>query len=148
MTKARPMAERFWEKVPVRSPWPEDCWEWAAFRNPAGYGMFGVARATPRMAHRVAWMLTGSNIPDDMELDHACRNRACVRPEHLSLVEKYYNGRQGGATYARLARARTHCKNGHRFDEANTYRYGPRRIRHCRTCGREKMRRRRAEGKA
>src|SRR5262245_38794657 len=99
MTKARDIHERFWEKVPVRPQKPDACWEWTAFRNPGGYGMFGVKKSTPRLAHRVAWKLSGGEIPDGMELDHICRNRGCVRPDHLRVVPFGFNGRQGGSRF-------------------------------------------------
>ena len=109
------LAERFWRRVPERSPWPDVCWQWRGGSAGDGYGIFRVGPHRTERAHRVAWRTTGSEIPDGMELDHACRRRDCVRPEHLTLVEKYFNARQGSATFATRKAAQTQCRNGHPY---------------------------------
>lgn len=136
MTKARPMAERFWEKVPVRSPWPEDCWEWTAYVTPDGYGRFQLSARKNSNAHLVAWRLSGSDIPTGWEIDHACRNRRCVRPEHLSLVPKNYNAKQGRETRAANQRKKTHCRNGHAY-AAEEYKPTKEGWRVCGQCARD-----------
>lgn len=118
---ARPIAERFWEKVPVRSPWPEDCWEWTASIDRGGYGRFFDSDMPTNRAHKVAWILTGGEMPDGWEMDHACRNRRCVRPEHLSIVPPGSSAQQGGERLAAKLRARTHCRNGHEMTVENKY---------------------------
>ena len=89
--------ERFWSKVDKSG----SCWRWtAAILN--GYGRFGVWRDGKQrsgLAHRVAYELSGRDIPDGMFLDHACRNRACVNPAHLRVVNNKQNlENHGGAT--------------------------------------------------
>ena len=73
-------------------------------------------------------------IPDGLQLDHLCRNRKCVRPDHLDAV----TGRENvlrGATVAAYHASLTHCPAGHPFDEKNTYVYSKQpRTRRCRAC--------------
>lgn len=96
------LEERFWAKV-VRLG-DDDCWEWTAFRNPAGYGMIGIdGVGTVRLAHRVAWQMAYGEIPAGMCVMHSCDNPACVNRAHLSLGtiadnnrDRHAKGRDGG----------------------------------------------------
>jgi hypothetical protein len=49
----------------------------------------------PDLAHRVAYRLTVGEIPDGLTVDHLCRNRMCVNPDHMELVTLAENGRRG-----------------------------------------------------
>ena len=73
-------------------------------------------------------------LPDGLVLDHLCRNRACVNPEHLEPVTQSVNLLRGETVNA-AASARTHCINGHEFSPVNT-RISPSGRRVCRSCGR------------
>jgi hypothetical protein len=122
----RDLAERLWEKIDATGI----CWEWTAFKNPGGYGMFGVGGGA-RLAHRVVWELLVGSIPEGLGLDHLCRVRHCVNPDHLEPVTTQINVLRGIGPAAVHA-AKTHCSAGHELNEANTYH--PPRKKHCRAC--------------
>lgn len=135
----------FWAKVDA--PSNEACWLWTGARNWGGYGVAHnpIAKKV-QGAHRVAWHLaTGSLPPAGLDLDHLCRNRACVNPFHLEPVTRQENLRRGVGSKMRTERAakRTHCKNGHPWDDKNTgtQSNGARR---CLACHRDEERVRRA----
>lgn len=143
----RPFAKRFWEKV--NRCGPDECWPWtASLRN--GYGQIydGVDSEHPRAlyAHRVAWELLRGPIPDDRQLDHICRNRACVNPAHLEPVTLQENLRRGAgfgqSLYTPKPRGkRSHCKRGHPLTEDNLYTAPKGGKRECLTCRRARERR-------
>ena len=105
------------------------CWLWTA-AIARGYGVFWFeGRQGP--AHRYAYERWAGPIPDGLQLDHLCRVRNCVNPNHLEPVtcrENLLRGETFNATNA----ARTHCPQGHEYDEKNTYVW--RSQRHCRPC--------------
>lgn len=111
----------------------DDCWLWQAALDPCGYGQF-YWNGRPRKAHRVAYELAVGPIPDGLELDHLCRIRHCVRPEHLDAVPHHVN--VGRGLHGVLT---THCPQGHPYDQGNTY-VGPGSHRRCRTCDRTRSR--------
>jgi hypothetical protein len=118
-----------------------DCWEWTGGHSSTGYGAWG-PRA--QKAHRAVWELLVSPIPKGMTLDHLCRNRGCVNPDHLEVVTMRENVLRGVGPSAVNAR-KTHCVHGHPFDERNTGyqrkgRYKTHATRYCRACGRERWR--------
>jgi HNH endonuclease len=133
--KPRPELERFWSKVRII---PDCCWEWTARDNGVGYGMFMLTSPRPNvksvLAHRYAYELLVGPIPEGLQLDHLCRNRRCVNPDHLEPVTNRENVLRGTSIFAREA-ALTHCLRGHPFDEENTY-LPARGGRQCRACRR------------
>ena len=132
----------FWQRVNKT----DTCWLWTACTNHDGYGNFSLHRGgrhwTMR-AHRVAYELIVGEIPPGSVLDHICRVRHCVNPEHVRPASNRENVLAGIGRTAINAR-KTHCKNGHEFTDENTYRYPTRSIRECRTCRAEANRKRRA----
>lgn len=113
------------------------CIEWAKYRNPSGYGRRSVG-GRMYLAHRYAWELEHGPVPEGLELDHVCRNRACINVEHLELVTHRENTLRGDTIPARYA-ARTHCDRGHAFDAENTA-IRPGGARRCRECRRARQR--------
>lgn len=76
------LAERFWKGVPHREP--DACWLWEKSKNWRGYGQIGVARATYRLAHRVAYELHhGVTLTREQHVLHSCDRPSCVNPSHL-----------------------------------------------------------------
>ena len=103
----------FWERF---TPGP-GCWEWQGRRDRDGYGISKGRGQTS--AHRLSWVLHRGSIPGGMTVDHLCRNRACVNPDHMELVTARENTLRSDAPTAQHAR-QTQCVNGHEFSEANT----------------------------
>lgn len=81
------------------------CWLWqgAFWRN--GYGKPSKAIHGTRLAHRMMYAEHVGPIPDGMDLDHLCRNRACCNPAHLEAVSRSINLTRG-------LDARTTCRSG------------------------------------
>lgn len=112
------------------------CWLWSKAEQTNGYGVMGV-KGIQRYAHRLAYAEFKGPIPDDLHIDHLCRVRCCINPDHLEAVtckENIYRGAGLAASNVRL----THCKYGHEYTRENTRFY--RGVRHCRKCSAMHMR--------
>lgn len=98
------------------------CWEWCGGAvNSKGYGHIKQGRALLK-AHRVSWTLVRGPIPSGLTLDHLCRNRLCVNPDHLEAVSNRENILRGTSPTAINAR-KTHCQRGHELTAANIIHY-------------------------
>lgn len=85
--------ERFWQKV-AKS---DECWEWTASRYRNGYGEFRSGGHS--LAHRFAYEVSVGPIPEGMQIDHICHNKACVRPDHLRIVTCKQNQENPSGVY-------------------------------------------------
>lgn len=129
----KPAIERFLRHV---NQTPGECHEWLGRIDKYGYGQFlpaGGRRANQMGAHRWSYEHFVGPIPDGFQIDHLCRNRKCVNPEHLEAVTPRENVLRSLNPPAMNAK-KTHCLHGHPFDAENTVRSGNRRI--CKTCRR------------
>ncbi len=119
-----------------------DCIVWTASLTEGGYGQFFPGDGKRWRAHRWAWVQENGTIPEGFELDHLCRNRKCVRIDHLEVVTRRENQRRGDSPTGRNARKEA-CPAGHAYDSENTYRYTSgtgSKHRQCKTCNRERAR--------
>lgn len=139
--KGETIAERFFLHVEKT----EGCWLWRGYVTKLGYGWFSKTRSKPVRAHRFAYELLRGPIPEGLTIDHLCRVRHCVNPDHMETVTGKVNTLRGYGPAALRARA-THCLHGHELSGQNIAikkGHGGRVYRSCRTCQRERSTRRR-----
>lgn len=142
---------RFWAKVratPVDDP--NACWLWQAATDGHGYGQFNAGGGNIVKAYAFLYKEMHGPIAPGLELDHLCRVRRCVNPDHLEPVTHQENvarspivGQGGG----KAQRAKSHCPQGHPYDEANTY-IAKGGGRCCRACHRERVKKAKAAKRA
>jgi hypothetical protein len=102
-------------ELPVRSGWKlkhDDtfgCWLWVGYIDRDGYGTLWRGKS-PTQAHRAVYRELIGEIADGMRLDHLCRRRNCVRPDHLEPVTESENQRRR-TWRARVRQPR--CRAGH-----------------------------------
>lgn len=99
---------KFMDKVSINAE--TGCMEWIGSTTHNGYGQVGY-QGRLWTAHRAFWVFMGKPDPTGFDLDHLCRNRRCINPDHLEIVTRAENLRRGF-----IARG---CKNGHPYIEEN-----------------------------
>ena len=121
------------------------CWLWIGANQ--GTDSYGSTYKGP--AHKVVYEFLMGSIEPGLDLDHLCRIKPCVNPEHLELTTRSENVLRGKAPEVTKERhaSVTHCPQRHEYTEDNTgySNSGKYRVRYCRTCKREKNRLRRAK---
>lgn len=86
------------------------CWLWTG-TTAQGYGAFYAPGSKSRNSHRLMWEHVNGPVPDGLELDHLCRIRNCVCPDHLEAVTHLENVRRGKVG------SKTHCPQGHPYTD-------------------------------
>lgn len=133
-----PIIDRF---ESMYSPEPNTgCWLWMRACSKAGYGEFGVGPKVVR-AHRWRYEYEFGPVPSGLHLDHLCRVRCCVNPQHLEPVTCRENVLRGAGPAAKQVK-QTHCLNGHELTDDNTYSVPrtKRRSRQCKLCAKIRSR--------
>ncbi len=127
MAEVLPM--RFWDKVKIVA---SGCWEWQGTLS-RGYGDFYVRQQKTAKAHRLTYNYFKGEIPQGLEIDHLCRNKRCVNPDHLEVVTRSVNTLRGLLPQIMRAKRKSHCQRGHPFNKGNIY-INPRGRRECIAC--------------
>lgn len=117
------------------------CWLWSGPLFNTGYGAILHAAKNGQLAHRVVYERERGPIPTGLQIDHLCRVRCCVNPDHLEPVTQQENIRRGlaGQASGLQQSSKTECVRGHVFSADNTY-VRPDGVRICRAC--QKIRKR------
>jgi hypothetical protein len=122
--------ERFLSLIKIDSN--SDCWIWNGCKAEI-YGKFGIYYKS-YYAHRVSYSLFNGPLTNGMVIDHTCRNKICVNPEHLREVTQQQNAVENSLGPSYFHSLKTHCPQGHEYSEENTrIRRGSR---ECKTCDR------------
>lgn len=94
------------------------CHVWLGAKSVFGHGRITI-EYQQYYAHRIAYKLKYGKLTDNLEIDHLCRNPACVNPNHLEEVTHKVNVERGEVGYHN--RAKTHCASGHLLSTGNIY---------------------------
>jgi hypothetical protein len=118
------------------------CWLWTLSLKGAGYAQMAYGDRRSVAVHIVAYELKYGPVPMGFELDHLCRVRICINPDHLEPVPHRVNILRGQAPIVARTlvlalheqrRQQTHCKRGHEFTPENTH-IGKSGARFCLAC--------------
>ena len=106
--------ERVAERAATRwEPEENGCWISTYSVASHGYaqvGWKGVDRIHAVTAHRAAWVhFNGKQIPEGFTIDHLCKQRRCVNPEHLRVLSNFENARRTSGRDWKLGE----CAHGH-----------------------------------
>jgi hypothetical protein len=109
------------------------CWLWLGALCRDGYGQI---RAPQHSAHRAAYVAFKGDIPEGLEIDHKCRVRCCVNPDHLEPVTHRQNVERADYTVNHRNGRKTHCKRGHPLASDNLVleKWRGKIARKCRAC--------------
>lgn len=140
------MIDRFKSKYEKQN---NGCWLWIAAKDRDGYGQFHIGNKQFK-AHRVSWFIKNGVIKPKHVVDHLCRNRSCVNPKHLRTVTCAVNALNNNIGPSAINAVKTHCINGHEFNNKNTLSFkrkdnsSNRTRRVCRVCSKLRQRKYRA----
>ena len=103
------------------------CWVWVGAVDGRGYGNVKIGQKWFR-THRLSYLIFVEDLIKGLVIDHICRNKLCMNPNHLEQVTQQTNLHRGNTNINKRI-----CKNGHPFDDKNT-RYTSSGSRQCRRC--------------
>ena len=100
------------ESLAARTEWRGGCLVWVGYVSPKGYGTIK-AQGSMWLTHRYVWTKKYGQIPEGMQVDHVCHNRACVKIDHLRLVKPVENSQnRSGAVPGTASGVRNVKRNG------------------------------------
>jgi hypothetical protein len=111
------------------------CWNWIGPSNGNGYGRISNGKGRFVYVHRASYERHVGPIPAGREIDHLCRNRACINPAHLEPVTSQVNTQRGLKGDLKM-----YCNKGHLRTPENTssyQRYTGKTTRYCLICKHE-----------
>lgn len=116
--------QRFWRKVEKT----DTCWNWLGALQ-LGYGRVVIEQRPTKsvMAHRYAYEMLRHPIGDGLTIDHMCRNKRCVNPDHMEVVTRSENTKRANPMI-------DYCKRGHAMEGDNVYFPPSGGSRQCRAC--------------
>lgn len=120
--------QRFFSKIKQSG----SCWQWIASKDRSGYGLF-LYQKRKVSSHRFSYILFFHDIPIGLEIDHLCKNKSCVNPDHLEAVTHLVNVRRGHSGNDNHESRKTYCPQGHQYSKENTrtYKNGSRACKEC-----------------
>lgn len=107
---------KFWFKIDFVSAAP--CWQWIGAKTVDGYGILKHPANKGLLAHRAIMEIFGW-FDKTKVVDHQCRNRLCVNPNHLRMVTVKQNVLENSNSPAYHNSKKTHCKRGHPLSGEN-----------------------------
>lgn len=122
--------ERFLSKIKINQE--SGCWEWTGYLT-VGYGNIKIGNEN-FLVHRVSYSIFKNKDISNLIIDHKCRNRKCVNPDHLRVADSFKNTTENSIGIASINLSKTHCLNGHEFTEENTRTRKDRVARNCKKC--------------
>jgi len=110
-----------------------NCWVRTISVHTDGYSVFDY-KGRDIMSHRASYLLFKGDLDPKLTIDHLCRNRACINPEHLEQVTMKENVHRSPFTRASINSKKTHCPQGHKYTTKNTKMINTGKSRKCRIC--------------
>lgn len=102
--------EKFLSKIEINKH--NNCWIWRGSVKSNGYGRFMI-NGKYQNAHKVSYIIFNGKIINGLIIDHKCRNRLCVNPDHLRQVTYKINAIENNSSKAAINSKKEKCNRGH-----------------------------------